>query len=266
MRRTTLIALLTCAATGAAQAEDVTPKAVGGQTYARHLAEAARQENPSVVAVTVRVFAPGATPSVVGVSPSTARSGPTASEPLRNVSGDVIGDVRMVVAPGAAHGDAARRAVAAYIAKRALSPKNLADPYPYDVHRRADTRAQKLVDETLRNHPELLVLAIHATPPGEATNIIIGSNIGRIGKAADEDDLRVIDKGAINLEVAEGGERFEVELPLNDVHGNRIGALGTVFAYKAGADKAALQARAIAIRDGIAANTPDAAALFQPHG
>ena len=121
-----------------------------------------------------------------------------------------------------------------------------------------DTYAQRLVDETMRAHPELLVFAIHATPPGEKVNIIAGSNIGRIGKAADEDDARVIDKGQTNLEVAEGGERFEVELPLNDAHGKRIGALGTVFAYHAGSDKAALQARAIAIRDELARKIPPA--------
>ena len=51
------------------------------------------------------------------------------------------------------------------------------------------------MDKTLAAHPELIILAIHATPPGSKTNVILGSNIGRIGKAADDDDLRVINQG-----------------------------------------------------------------------
>ena len=42
-------------------------------------------------------------------------------------------------------------------------------------------------------------------------NVIIASNIGRIGKKAVEDDLRVINTGKTNLEVNAKGDHFEVE-------------------------------------------------------
>jgi hypothetical protein len=55
-----------------------------------------------------------------------------------------------------------------------------------------DAYTQKLVDTALAGHPAVLITALHPTPFNSKTNIIIGSNFGRIGKAADEDELRVI--------------------------------------------------------------------------
>src|SRR5579872_137368 len=94
--------------------------------------------------------------------------------------------------------------------------------------------AQKLVDETLAKHPEVVIMAMHVTPPNSPDNVIIASNIGRIGKKADEDDLRVIQTGKSNQEVNKKGDHFEVELVLQDVPGKTIGAVGIVFAYKPG--------------------------------
>jgi len=267
MNYLTLGFCLSLLGTALAHAADEAPPAVGGKTYASHLASAARSGHPEVRAVVVRVGATGASTTPIGVSPRGARpTGVTTHAVLRNVSGDALGGIDIILAPGAKDRAAIAKAIGDYIAARALSAKNLADPWPYDPHRSSATYAQTLVDRTMQAHPELLVFAIHATPPGEKTNIIIGSNIGRIGKAADDDDLRVIEKGETNLEVAEGGERFEVELPLNDAKGARIGALGEVFAYKAGDDKKALEARAIAVRDALARQIPASAALFRTHG
>src|ERR1700681_4983539 len=108
--------------------------------------------------------------------------------------------------------------------------------------------AQKLVDETLAKHPEVVILAFHVTPPKSQENVIIASNIGRIGKKADEDDLRVIRTGKPNLEVNAAGDHFEVELALKDATGKTIGALAAVFAYKEGDDKEKLHQKADAIR------------------
>ena len=122
--------------------------------------------------------------------------------------------------------------------------------------------AQKLVDETLAKHHELLILVMHVTPPNSSENIIIASNIGRIGKKADEDDLRVINTGKTNLEVNEKGDHFEVELVLQDQSGKTIGALGTVYAYKAGDDKMKLQKTAGQIRDELRKQIPSRESLF----
>jgi len=127
----------------------------------------------------------------------------------------------------------------------------------------AKTYAQKLVDETLQKHHELLILVMHVTPPNSSENVIIASNIGRIGKKADEDDLRVINTGKTNLEVNAKGDHFEVELVLEDASGKNIGALGTVFAYKDGDDKVKLQKAAEKIRDELRKQIPSKEKLFE---
>src|SRR5579864_2642316 len=89
--------------------------------------------------------------------------------------------------------------------------------------------AQKLVDDTLAKHKEVIIIAFHVTPPNQTENVIIASNIGRIGKKADEDDMRTINTGKPNLEVNATGNHFEVELVLQDQAGKTIGCAGVVF-------------------------------------
>jgi hypothetical protein len=121
--------------------------------------------------------------------------------------------------------------------------------------------AQKLVDDALAKHPEILLIAIHATPPGHK-NVIIASNFGRIGKIGDEDDMRCIHTGKSNLEV--NGPHFEDELILQDASGKTIGALGVVFNYKDGDDKEAFQQIATQTRDEMKAQLPSSKKLFAP--
>jgi hypothetical protein len=124
----------------------------------------------------------------------------------------------------------------------------------------AAPQAQKLVDEALAKHPEVILLAIHATPPGHK-NLIVASNFGRIGKIGDEDDMRCIETGKSNLEV--NGRHFEDEVVMKDQSGKTVGAVGVVFNYKPGNDKIALAKIADQIRDEMQAQTPSAAALFE---
>jgi iron complex outermembrane receptor protein len=107
----------------------------------------------------------------------------------------------------------------------------------------------------------VILLAIHATPPGHK-NLIVASNFGRIGKIGDEDDTRCIDTGKSNLEV--NGNHFEDEVAMKDQSGKTIGALGVVFNYKPGDDKAAMAKIANQIRDEMQASIPKEAALFGP--
>jgi hypothetical protein len=123
--------------------------------------------------------------------------------------------------------------------------------------------AQKLVDEALAKHPEILLIAIHAAPPGHK-NLIVASNFGRIGKIGDEDDMRCIRTGKSNLEMSEKGDHFEDELILLDSSGKTIGALGVVFNYKAGDDKAALEKIAVQARDEMKVKLPSGDKLFGP--
>ena len=141
---------------------------------------------------------------------------------------------------------------------RKVDPKEL-DP----TYTKAAPYAQRLVDEALAKHPEIILLAIHAQPPGHK-NLIVASNFGRIGKIGDEDDLRCIRTGKDNLEISEKGDHFEDELVLKDASGKTIGALGVVFRYKPGDDKAAMQKIAEQTRDEMKADTPTASKLFGP--
>ena len=123
--------------------------------------------------------------------------------------------------------------------------------------------AQKLLDETLAKHKDVVIMAMHVTPPGKSDNVIIASNIGRIGKKADEDDMRVIETGKPNLEVNKKGDHFEVELVLQDQSGKTIGAVGIVFMNEKGKE-AEFQKNAEQIRDEMKQKTPTLAKLFEP--
>lgn len=105
-------------------------------------------------------------------------------------------------------------------------------------------------------------MAMHVTPPGQSENVIIASNIGRIGKKADADDLRVIQAGKPNLERNKKGDVFEVELPLQDEAGKTIGAVGIVFTYKPN-NEAAFRKRAEEVRDEMRRQIPSIAKLFE---
>jgi len=106
---------------------------------------------------------------------------------------------------------------------------NLSDQAQIDPNIPMNSYAQHLVDMEMAKHKEIVIMALHAATPKNTDPGIIASNIGRIGKKADEDDMRVIDKGAENREVDETGVRFEAEIPLLDVSGTRIGAVGIVY-------------------------------------
>ena len=125
--------------------------------------------------------------------------------------------------------------------------------------------AQELVNQTIAAYPELLVVAMHVTPPAGRENLIIASNIGRIGKKADAEDRKVIDSGETLAKVNRNGDRFEVELVLHDASRRPIGALAIVFPYKTGDDLSKFEERATAIRDELGARITDVASLMRPY-
>lgn len=130
--------------------------------------------------------------------------------------------------------------------------------------RAAQPRAQRLVERTLRQHPEVAHVVLHVTPPGkdDSANVIIASNIGRIGKLADADDLRIMHRGVAETVIAKSGDRFNVSLPLLDRAGLTIGVIAVGFHYRAGDDTARWSAAAERIRDQLRKKIPSAASLF----
>lgn len=186
--------------------------------------------------------------------------------PLLDVSGDAVGALHLNYAyrVGADRAALERSAVALRdrLHRRISHAGNLFDPFPYEPDAPSHTYAQKLVDEFLERYPDIEIMAIHATPPGSDYNIIAGSNIGRLGKKADNDDMRCVFTGKPNLEVNSTGKRFESEMQLHDHAGNVIGAVGVVYAYSKDADQEALHDRAEAIRKELERKIPDAPGLF----
>jgi hypothetical protein len=148
--------------------------------------------------------------------------------------------------------------------EQAIAGMRHVDPKEMDpTYTKAAPYSQKLVDEALARHPEIILIAIHAQPPGHK-NVIVASNFGRIGKIGDEDDLRCIRTGKSNLELNSTGKHFEDELILLDASGKTIGALGVVFNYQPGDDKIALAKIADQVRDEMKAKLPTGSALFGP--
>ena len=125
--------------------------------------------------------------------------------------------------------------------------------------------AQTLVNEQMAKHPELVVLGLHAPKPGAKGSHMIASNLDRIGKEDDEDDLAVAqERKTILAPNMKDPDKFEVAVPLKDASGKVIGSLSTVFKYTAGDDEVKMHQAALAIRDEVAKKIPNVAALFKP--
>ena len=125
--------------------------------------------------------------------------------------------------------------------------------------------AQELVDRTVAQHPDLRAVVMHVTPPKGATNIVIASSIGRIGKPADATDLEVLTTGKTRVAMDPGNKRIEVDLALRDVGGDTIGALGLVWRYPVGGNHEEFERTANVIRDGLARRILSVATLMDPY-
>lgn len=126
------------------------------------------------------------------------------------------------------------------------------------------TYAQMLVNDLMRRHPDLVVVAMHVTAPGATDNTIIATNLNRIGKKSDDDDLAVIRTNRPILAPMLEKGRYEVLLPLRDVSDTTIGALGLVFRFSAGQSEARFLDDATAMRNQLQAVIPAVTTLFDP--
>ncbi|HLJ39063.1 MAG TPA: hypothetical protein VKT54_11710 [Steroidobacteraceae bacterium] len=283
--------LACCFALGASATQAA---AIPGSTYGHELLLAVSRANPQLLAASISARPPKAAEAVVVAStdpqaalgrsdaadlaasasatpvPAVSPSGERLEVrlPLHDVSGDTIGTLHLSYAyqPGGDRAALERRAesVRDFLQRRISHAANLLDPYPFEPDAPSHTYAQQLVDEFLERYPQIEILAIHATPPDSDYNIIAGSNIGRLGKKADNDDMRCVFTGKPNLELNSSGKRFESEMQLHDRAGTVIGAVGVVFAYRKGDDKEALHERAEKIKAELEKRIPDSAALFRP--
>lgn len=137
--------------------------------------------------------------------------------------------------------------------------------------------AQALSDQIMAQHPELLSVTFHGSPPGIAGvyTMFAGSYPERIGNPDDPDDIDVITKGITIVDPRwhrpnDTVKKFVVQMPLRNASGENIGLLVLAYHNEAaattnnGAVEVDFLRRAVALRDGLQAAIPSYAALFEP--
>jgi hypothetical protein len=133
--------------------------------------------------------------------------------------------------------------------------------------------AQKLSEEIMSTHPELISVTFHGVPPGQtdAYTMFAGSFPDRIGNADDPDDIDISKKGITILDprwhrTNDTVKKFVMMLPLRDASGENVGEI--VIAYKNPADSGKTEKdfflAATHLRDGLMKKIPTYAALFEP--
>lgn len=143
-------------------------------------------------------------------------------------------------------------------------PKNWAAPA-------AKIYAQKLVDEIMATHPELISTTLHGVPPGQTDTytMFAGSFPERIGNADDPDDIDISKKGITILDPRwhrpnDTVKKFVMMLPLRAASGENVGEI--VLAYKNPADSGKTEKdfylAASGLRDALMKKIPSYAALF----
>ena len=135
--------------------------------------------------------------------------------------------------------------------------------------------AQKLSDETMAKHPELLSVTLHGVPPGQenAYTMFAGSFPERIGNPDDPDDIDVTKKGITILDprwhrTNDTDKKFVVLMPMRDKSGENVGLV--VYAFKnpknpsTSATEKEYLAKSTVLRDELAKKIPSYKALFDP--
>jgi hypothetical protein len=133
--------------------------------------------------------------------------------------------------------------------------------------------AQKLSDEIMTKHPELISVTFHGVPPGmsKVYTMFAGSFPERIGNADDPDDIDVTAKGITILDprwhrTNDTERKFVVLMPLRDASRENVGLI--VFAFKnpqhSGKAEREYLAEATVMRDGLQKEIPSYKALFEP--
>jgi hypothetical protein len=92
--------------------------------------------------------------------------------------------------------------------------------------------AQKLVEETLAAHPELIGFELAATPTGKTQCVTIASNEAKgIGEKCDKDEFTAMktNKPFVEKEKENGKEVYDVTIPIHDANGKIIATAGIDF-------------------------------------
>ncbi|MFS2136241.1 hypothetical protein [Duganella sp. Dugasp56] len=281
MKAAILIAWAGALSAGAVQAGQTYGDTLVAQTLARHpdvltlsLYATPPKASASVVIASSRLPAGQTTPDnaaavqVTGQPTQVADGAAVATiVPLLDVAGEPIGALSATL-PAA--DDAARPALLKQtealrdeLRRKVINVANLLDPYPYVQDAPNSPYAQRLVDQLMAAHPELLVLALHVRNANGSDYPIIASSIGRIGKKADHDDMQVVTTGEpLTGAYGPNKSRFGIELAMYDAAGSRIGAMSVGFHHHGADEEPALVQRARQIEAELRAQIPSLAQLL----
>jgi hypothetical protein len=133
--------------------------------------------------------------------------------------------------------------------------------------------AQKLADDIMATHHELISVTFHGVPPGQTDvyTMFAGSYPDRIGNADDPDDIDISKKGITILDprwhrTNDTVRKFVMMLPLRDASGENVGEIVIAFKNPAGSGKTEKDffLASTGLRDGLMKNIPSYAALFAP--
>jgi hypothetical protein len=123
--------------------------------------------------------------------------------------------------------------------------------------------AQKLVDDLFAKRQDLVSMGIHVTPPGQADNVIIASNVpAKVGKKSSEEDMDVMRTGKPDVKLKSEGV-YDIVLPIYEVSGKTIGIIGMNLRCKKGEGEAVAVKRARKIVEGLKTKTPGLEKLFE---
>jgi len=126
-------------------------------------------------------------------------------------------------------------------------------------------RAQELVNQMMRCHPELLLGGVRATAPGEPGPTIVASTLDRIGAEDDEGDISVgVGGRTILVPGLKNPDRFGLSIPLKDSSGKRIGVLALAFKPMVEEDETRVFPLGTAIRNELPLKIPALESLFFP--
>jgi len=283
-----IAALLAACAAASMPARAQAPLPV--KVYAQELLDRAIAQNPQLRAATIYATPPKTSAGIIVASTLGRIGKPAAAEdldviatgktrvaadagkhrieielPLYDVGGQTIGALDLVWSWPAGKDRAGfekrAEAVRDALARRILTLGNLTEPFPYVALATTHSRAQTLIEDALLRHPDMIVLALRAKVPPQNELVLLGSTFGRHGKAADDDDLKVLDAPAPITGLYSNGRRFGVDLPVRDRNGAAIGTMNVGYAYGGNEDKKALEAKAVALRDEMQARIAAVPAL-----
>ena len=268
----------------------------GRKSYGQDLVERIASRHPDLLELDLHAVPPGSDRSVIIAAKSESRVGKASDSdditvartgnprveinqagnnnvevavPLQDVAGRPIGTVEMtfpyvsgtdqdaLVQKGTAIADELRRRIA-------YGAEDLVAPAQYDPRVPIDNYAQFLVDDLLARQPAVLIAVLHVKETKGEGFPIVASNIGRIGKAADESDLEVVRSGQIHAALNASGSRLEVKMPARDSAGNVVAVLAIVFPSRI-ASRDALVSQAESIRDDLRARVTSLAQLYGPY-